>query len=223
MNSIGDSTAAGSLCPTQPGPSRQEAGAVPASSGDGDAAAQEEGSPDGAEPSGAADAARVGYRGPSACAAAGVTYRQLDYWARTGLVEPSVRSAVGTGPQRLYGVRDVLMLTIVRRLLDAGISLQNIRIAVRHLRERPDSELPHLTLLSDGATVYECTSSDHVVELLRGGQGVFGIGVGAVWHEVDEVLAQLRGEHPQTGVPVLHDQAVVVDELALRRQRHRAG
>ena len=77
--------------------------------------------------------AQVGYRGPTACSAAGITYRQLDYWARTGLVEPSVRAAHGSGSQRLYSFRDILVLKVVKRLLDTGISLQQIRAAVRHL------------------------------------------------------------------------------------------
>ncbi|MYT04433.1 MerR family transcriptional regulator, partial [Streptomyces sviceus] len=69
---------------------------------------------------------QIGYRGPTACAAAGITYRQLDYWARTGLVEPSVRPAHGSGTQRLYSFRDVVVLKIVKRFLDTGVSLQNI-------------------------------------------------------------------------------------------------
>ena len=80
--------------------------------------------------------AEIGYRGATACAAAGISYRQLDYWARTGLVEPSVHIATGSGSSRLYGFRDILVLKIVKRLLDAGVSLQNIRTAVNHLRER---------------------------------------------------------------------------------------
>ena len=65
----------------------------------------------------------TGYRGPTACKAAGITYRQLDYWARTGLVEPTVRPATGSGTQRLYGFRDILVLRVVKRLLDSGVSL----------------------------------------------------------------------------------------------------
>ena len=84
----------------------------------------------------------TGYRGPTACNAAGITYRQLDYWARTGLVEPTVRGATGSGSQRLYSFRDILILKVIKRLLDAGISLQQIRTAVQHLRDprhrRPD-------------------------------------------------------------------------------------
>ena len=83
-----------------------------------------------------------GYRGPVACAAAGITYRQLDYWARTGLVEPTVRPASGSGSQRLYGFRDILVLKVVKRLLDTGISLQQIRAAVTHLRAQGTATWP---------------------------------------------------------------------------------
>src|SRR6266487_4570347 len=111
----------------------------------------------------------VGYRGPTACSAAGITYRQLDYWARTGLVAPTIRSAAGSGSQRLYSFKDVLVLRVVKRLLDAGVSLQNIRVAVETLRSRGVADLARVTLLSDGTSVYECTSSEEVVDLLRGG------------------------------------------------------
>ncbi|WKX73718.1 MerR family transcriptional regulator [Streptomyces sp. XD-27] len=161
----------------------------------------------------------VGYRGPTACSAAGITYRQLDYWARTGLVEPSVRPAYGSGTQRLYSFRDVVVLKIVKRLLDTGVSLQNIRAAVQHLRACGLDDLTRMTLMSDGATVYECTSPDEVVELLQGGQGVFGIAVGVVWRDVEEALSQLHGEHVDTGETLIgHNPA---DELA--RRRNRAG
>ncbi len=139
----------------------------------------------------------LGYRGPTVCAAAGITYRQLDYWARTGLVEPSIRSASGSGTQRLYGFRDVLVLKIVKRLLDTGVSLQQIRIAVQHLRERGTDDLATITLMSDGASVYECTSADEVIDLVQGGQGVFGIAVGRVWREVEGSLAEMPYERPE--------------------------
>jgi DNA-binding transcriptional MerR regulator len=168
-------------------------------------------------PVGAADAAAelIGYRGPTACAATGITYRQLDYWARTGLVEPSVRPAYGSGTQRLYSFRDVVVLKIVKRLLDTGVALQNIRTAVQHLRSVGPSELTRMTLMSDGATVYECTSPDEVVDLLQGGQGVFGIAVGVVWRDVESALSQMHGERVDTGETLIgHNPA---DELARRR------
>jgi DNA-binding transcriptional MerR regulator len=160
---------------------------------------------------------QIGYRGPTACAATGITYRQLDYWARTGLVEPSVRPAYGSGTQRLYSFRDVVVLKIVKRLLDTGVSLQNIRTAVRHLRSVGPSVLARMTLMSDGATVYECTSPDEVVDLLQGGQGVFGIAVGVVWRDVESSLSQMHGERVDTGETLVGDNPS--DELARRRNR----
>ncbi|GLW67439.1 transcriptional regulator [Actinomadura rubrobrunea] len=161
----------------------------------------------------------VGYRGPTACAAAGITYRQLDYWARTGLVEPSVRAAHGSGSQRLYSFRDILVLKVVKRLLDTGVSLQQIRTAVAHLRDRGVQDLAQITLMSDGVSVYECTSADEVVDLLQGGQGVFGIALGRVWQEVEGSLAELPGERATAEGPVVHPH----DELAHRRRARRTG
>ena len=158
----------------------------------------------------------VGFRGPTACKAAGITYRQLDYWARTDLVAPTVRSASGSGSQRLYSFRDILVLKVVKRLLDTGVSLQQIRTAVGHLRERGVEDLAQITLMSDGASVYECTSADEVVDLVQGGQGVFGIAVGRVWREVEGSLAELPRESvvgaPEPG-----------DELAGRRRARRSA
>ena len=160
----------------------------------------------------------MGYRGPTACSAAGITYRQLDYWARTGLVEPSVRPATGSGTQRLYSFRDILVLKVVKRLLDTGVSLQQIRVAVSHLRERGVEDLAQITLMSDGASVYECTSADEVIDLVQGGQGVFGIAVGRVWREVEGSLAELPGERPGEE-PGDHPD----DELASRRRSRAIG
>ncbi|GGQ87062.1 MerR family transcriptional regulator [Streptomyces pilosus] len=165
----------------------------------------------------AAASEEVGYRGPTACAAAGITYRQLDYWARTGLVEPSVRPAHGSGTQRLYSFRDVVVLKIVKRFLDTGVSLQNIRSAVQHLRESGFSDLERMTLMSDGATVYECASPDEVHALLQGGQGIFGIAVGVVWRDVESALSQLHGERVDTGETLVGHNPM--DELARRRNK----
>ncbi len=188
----------------------------------------------------------LGYRGPVACSVGGITYRQLDYWARTGLVEPSVRSAAGSGSARLYSFRDILVLRIVKRLIDTGVSLPNIRAAVRHLTERGGDDLARITLMSDGASIYECRSEDEVIDLVRGGQGVFGIAVGSVWREVEGNLATLPGERPDGQHGIAGDAAVsgpavgttgesalsagaaderarAADELAARRARRRIG
>lgn len=160
----------------------------------------------------------VGYRGPMACTAAGITYRQLDYWARTGLVEPTVRTAGGSGTQRLYSFRDVLLLKVIKRLLEAGVSLQQIRTAVHHLRERGTDDLTEVTLMSDGASVYECRSDAEVIDLLQGGQGVFGIAIGGVWREIEGSLSDLPSERATQAAV---DQPG--DELAVRRQSRRVG
>jgi len=167
-----------------------------------------------------ADFDELGYRGPTACSAAGITYRQLDYWARTGLVEPSVRAAHGSGSQRLYSFRDILVLKVVKRLLDTGISLQQIRAAVQHLRNRGSADLAQVTLMSDGVSVYECTSTDEVVDLLQGGQGVFGIALGKVWREVEGDLAELPAVRAEDGLVAMPPGgAGFQDDLAKRRLR----
>ena len=181
------------------------------------------GQPGAAGPSGfsdepGADSSEVGYRGPIACAAAGITYRQLDYWARTALVEPSVRAAHGSGSQRLYSFRDILVLKVVKRLLDTGISLQQIRAAVQHLRDRGSADLAQVTLMSDGVSVYECTTADEVVDLLQGGQGVFGIALGRVWREVEGDLAVLPAVRAEDGFVTVASGDH--DDLAKRRLRH---
>jgi len=148
-----------------------------------------------------------GYRGATAATAAGITYRQLDYWARTELVVPTVQPAQGSGSQRLYSFRDILVLKLVKRLLETGISLQQIRIAVDQLHAEGIEDLAGTTLMSDGASVYLCTSSDEVIDLVNRGQGVFGIAVGAVLREVETTLIEFDT------APV----AAVLDELAVKR------
>jgi len=150
----------------------------------------------------------LGYRGASAAAAAGISYRQLDYWDRTGLVIPSIQTATGSGSQRLYSFRDILVLKLVKRLLDTGVSLQQIRLAVDQLRASGILDLTNTTLMSDGARVYLCTSQDEVIDLLGQGQGVFGIAVGRVLREVEATLVDFAAE-----------EAAVQDELAARRAR----
>ena len=163
--------------------------------------------------------AATGYRGTTACRVAGITYRQLDYWARTGLVEPSIRPATGSGTHRLYSFRDILVLKVVKRLLDTGVSLHQIRSAVTHLRERGVDDLAQITLMSDGASVYECTSPDEVVDLVQGGQGVFGIAVGRVWRDIEGTLSSMPTETLDDEEPAPHEG----DELAARRAARTAG
>jgi DNA-binding transcriptional MerR regulator len=154
---------------------------------------------------------KVGYRGHSAAAAAGISYRQLDYWDSTALVQPSVRGATGSGSQRLYSFRDILVLKLVKKFLDAGVSLQQIRKAVGELRKAGIGDLARITLISDGAKVYLCTSGDQVIDLIDKGQGVFGISVGRVLGEVEATLSHIDPSYLEE-----------MDELTLRRLNKKA-
>jgi DNA-binding transcriptional MerR regulator len=175
----------------------------------------------GGEPAAPADDS-IGYRGTTACSVAGISYRQLDYWARTGLVVPSVRDASGSGTQRLYSFRDIVVLKVVKRLLDAGVSLQNIRKAIETLRRRGEEDLANVTLISDGTTVYECRSAEEIVDLLQGGQGVFAIAISGPFKEIQGSLAELPVvEATEAAAPAVATETM--DELAARRARRRAG
>lgn len=156
----------------------------------------------------------LGFKGATACSVAGITYRQLDYWARTGLIEPSMQGAHGSGSIRLYSFYDILVLKVVKRLLDTGVSLQNIRAAIDHLRHQGVEDLSSITLMSDGSSIYECRSDDEVIDLLRGGQGVFGIALSSVVNEVEATLSDL----PIVEEPLISSD----DELSLRRARKQA-
>ncbi len=143
-----------------------------------------------------------GYRAPQVCTLVGISYRQLDYWARTGLITPSVQEASGSGSQRLYSFSDVVQLKVVKRLLDAGMSLKKIRKAMEILSVELASESPltDVTLLSDGITIYAAHSASEVVDVFKGGQGVFGIAVGPVEDELVGEIHRLYPDHADTEV-----------------------
>ncbi|TMK83093.1 MAG: MerR family transcriptional regulator [Actinobacteria bacterium] len=126
----------------------------------------------------------TGFRGPTVCRTVGISYRQLDYWARTELVTPSVRDADGSGSQRMYSFNDVVQLRVIKKLIDAGVSLPKIRRAVDYLRDELKMPIEDVTLVSDGKTIHACLSANEVVDLLAGGQGVFAIAVGKVYEEL---------------------------------------
>lgn len=149
-----------------------------------------------------------GYRAPQVCKLVGITYRQLDYWARTGLLEPSIQTASGSGSQRLYSFTDIVQLKVVKRLLDAGMSLNKIRTAMDILRDQLQSESPlaDVTLLSDGATIYAAHSPDEVVDIFQRGQGVFGIAVGPVQEELQGQIHDLFPEEADI-IPITEHEA----------------
>jgi DNA-binding transcriptional MerR regulator len=134
----------------------------------------------------------TGFRGPTVCRTVGISYRQLDYWARTGLVTPSVRDADGSGSQRMYNFNDVVQLRVIKKLLDAGVSLPKIRRAVDYLRDELKLPIEDVTLVSDGKTIHACISANEVIDLLAGGQGVFAIAVGKVYEELQGQVAHFK-------------------------------
>lgn len=138
------------------------------------------------------DTTDAGYRAPVACIAADITYRQLDYWARTALVEPSLRGANGSGSQRLYTLRDIVLLTTVKRLLDCGISLQNVRATLAELRDRDIEYLTGpLVLVSDGAGVQTFRTVMDAEELLQSGAALYVVALAPIASRVQSRLHEM--------------------------------
>jgi DNA-binding transcriptional MerR regulator len=133
-----------------------------------------------------------GFRGPQVCTLIGISYRQLDYWARTGLLRPSLAEARGSGTKRLYSYRDVLELKVIKQLLDAGVSLQSARRAVDCLREDLGADLAAANLVLTSTHSVLARSNGEVVDLLAGGQGVFNIvPLSGVVGELDADIADI--------------------------------
>ena len=125
----------------------------------------------------------------------GITYRQLDYWARTGLLRPSITDATGSGSQRRYSYGDVLELKVIKRLLDAGLKLQQARQAVECLRGDLGADLASSQLVLAGSRSVLAQSDGEVVDLLAGGQGVFNIlPLSGVVSELDAAIVEIRDE-----------------------------
>ncbi len=120
----------------------------------------------------------------------GLTRRQIDYWARSGVFQPTIQQAKGSGTRRLYSFKDILVLQIFKRLEDTGVSVQKIKKAAKTLLEHGVSDLSSVTLCSDGSSIFQVRSGDDIIDILKGGQGVFAISVGSVWGEVEDKLRQ---------------------------------
>lgn len=161
-----------------------------------------------------------GYRGTVASKVAGITYRQLDYWARKQIVEPSITPSHGSGSRRLYSFKDVVILAVSKKLLDAGVNLVNVTAAIGFLSQRTTAQLENVTIMCDGQNVHECTTSEQMVELLQSGKAVFAVSVSSLWHAIHEAL-----EHEDyvdlTAVPTadLAAQGRPIDELTAARMR----
>lgn len=154
-----------------------------------------------------------GFRGAQVCSLVGITYRQLDYWARTGLLRPSIADATGSGSQRRYSYSDVLELKVIKRLLDAGLKLQQARQAVECLRGDLGADLASAQLVLAGTRSVLAHSDGEIVDLLAGGQGVFNIlPLSGVVSELDAAIVEVGGNtsahkpdrpsrHPASGFP----------------------
>jgi DNA-binding transcriptional MerR regulator len=141
-----------------------------------------------------------GFRGPQVCKIVGITYRQLDHWARTELIRPSIADAKGSGSQRLYSYRDVVELKAIKQMLDAGLSLQRARTAIEHLREHVGEDLASAVLVIHGKESILVRTNEELIDLLRGGQGVLSvIAMQGVQGEVDTAIRELRPSSGNTG------------------------
>ncbi len=136
-----------------------------------------------------------GFRGPQVCSIVGITYRQLDYWARTGLLRPSIADAQGSGTQRRYSYSDLVELKVIKRLLDAGLKLQQARQAVTCLRDNLGGDLATARLVLAGNRSVLATSNGEVTDLLAGGQGVFNVlPLSGVLDELNTAIVTLSPE-----------------------------
>lgn len=161
-----------------------------------------------------------GYRGSIASKIAGITYRQLDYWARKQILEPSITPSHGSGSRRLYSFKDVVILAVSKRLLDAGVNLQNVTTAISFLTQRSIGQLEHITIMCDGQHVHECTTSEQMLDLLQSGKAVFAVSVGSLWHQI---RVALEGEDyvDLTKSPAKRSVGRPIDDLTAARMRRK--
>lgn len=135
----------------------------------------------------------LGYSGTKAATIVGITYRQLDYWARTDLVRPSLADASGSGSRRMYSYRDLLELRVIKSLLDAGIKLESVRSAFAYLREHVETDIASAHLVISGDQVLLC-DGDELIDVMRKGQGVLNVlAIGGLKTGLDEQLVELGG------------------------------
>ena len=134
-----------------------------------------------------------GYTGPEVCKITGISYRQLDHWTTTKLIEASVRNIKGSGFHRIYSFNDIVLVKLVKKLRSAGISLQKIRIALKNVNNilGKNSNISDVSIFSDGSSIYVLTDNDQMIDLLKKGQAVFGISLGPVHTETEAEILSL--------------------------------
>ncbi|MCJ7666464.1 MAG: MerR family transcriptional regulator [Actinobacteria bacterium] len=140
------------------------------------------------------------YSSREVCKIINLTYRQLDYYDRTDFAKPSISNGEGSGSRRMYSFNDLLKLKVIKKLLEAGVSLQKIRKAKKYLEENgngQDNSFLKVTLISDGSSIYACSSDKAIIDTLKSGQGVFGIALGKVYEDLrGDIEKHFQGTDP---------------------------
>jgi DNA-binding transcriptional MerR regulator len=156
---------------------------------------------------------QVGYSGKSTAEIVGITYRQLDYWARTDLIRPSLTDASGSGSRRQYSYRNLLELKVVKNLLDSGIRLEQVREVFAYLQDELGEDIATANLVVNGSQPMLVRSGEEVIDLLQNGQGVLNIlPLSGVIDELDEAIVELfparrtepSARHPEVSAAVSH-------------------
>lgn len=137
----------------------------------------------------------------------GITYRQLDYWARTELVRPSILDAAGSGSRRAYSYDDLLELKVIKTLLDAGLRLDSVREVFHYLKEQLGEDVASANLVINGKKSVVVRSGQELIELLQNGQGVLNVlPLAGVKQEVDAAIVELR----PTAAPAINQTSQVL-------------
>ena len=134
-----------------------------------------------------------GYTGPEVCKITGITYRQLDHWTTSSLINASIRNLKGSGFHRIYSFQDIIQIKLVNKLREAGVSLQKIRIALKNIQKvmGDDISISDVSVFSDGKSIYVISDNDQMIDLLKKGQAVFGISLGPVHSEAEAKIFSL--------------------------------
>jgi DNA-binding transcriptional MerR regulator len=141
----------------------------------------------------------IGYGGTQTAKVVGISYRQLDYWARTDLIRPSLSDAKGSGSRRRYSYNDLLELKAIKKLLDAGIKLEQVRNVFEYLREHVGTDIAAAHIVIDGGSVVLC-EGDELIDVLQNGQGVLNVlSLGGVREELEADLAPIDGTSSDLG------------------------
>ena len=138
---------------------------------------------------------KIGYKAKSVCDITKVTYRQLDTWTSSGLINASVSFGEGSGKHRLYSFQDILLIKLIKEFGSLGISTQKIRTVIDSLRNEGIKDFSSVSLFSDGISVYKCDDNDQIIDLLKNGQGVFGIAVGKIKTDLDSQIIKFPSIH----------------------------